>query len=87
MNTAIPWTNAAAGLLISGMALMSIVFPKTKYNFLYFRAKISYHQQSHYRMKGHYQMITVLGKLWKITEFRALNLSALGLVCIWPYEC
>lgn len=30
-------------------------------------------------------MITVLEKLWKIAECRALSWSALALECIWPY--
>ena len=30
------------------------------------------------------KMITALRKLWKITEYRALSWSALGLECVWP---
>lgn len=57
-------------------------------SFLFFRARFSYHQwlvPLQNKKLGCYQMITILGKFWKITEYRALNWSTLGLEYIWPY--
>lgn len=68
------------------MALMSIVFLKTRYNFYFLgQGSIPSAVPLQNKKSGHYQMITVFGKLWKSAEQRAFNLSALGFKCTWPY--